>query len=355
MKIVHCLFTFETGGAQILSVDLLNKMCVDHEVSLIIINNKWSDNLLKQLDKRIAVFYIGRKEGNKNPIPIIRFNLLLLKLKPDIIHCHEPKMAGIIKTKNSRLLQTIHDVGIPTDYYDLYDVSIAISDAVYADVISRYKEDRVKKVYNGISFELFNQRKQFALKKGEPLRMVQLSRLVYEKKGQDILLNALNKVVKDFKITNVSLDFIGGGESQEFLEKMVLTLGLQNNVHFMGERSRDWIFENLSSYHMLVQPSRYEGFGLTILEGFAAGLPVLASNIDGPAEIISHAPGGFLFENGNVRDCAENMVHIFNLYNNNGIEALMNQTISPIRDTYSIESCTKKYLSVYDRLIGIEV
>ena len=352
MKIAHCLFTFETGGAQVLSVDLLNEMCLKHEVSLIIINNKWNDELLKQLDKRVAIYYIGRKEGNKNPIPIIRFNLLLLKLKPDIIHCHEPKMAAIIKTRHSKLLQTIHDVGIPTDNYDLYNVSVAISDAVYADVISKYKEDRVKKVYNGISFELFHQRNQFTLKNGEPLRLVQLSRLVYEKKGQDVLLNALHKVKKDFNISDFTLDFIGGGESRGYLEKMVLDLGLTNNVNFAGERGRDWIFKNLSSYHMLVQPSRYEGFGLTILEGFAAGLPVLASNIDGPAEIISHAPGGFLFENGNIENCAESLARIFELYRSNKIASLMNQTLAPIRETYSIKSCAQKYLNVYERLLS---
>ena len=65
MKIAHCLFTFETGGAQVLSVDLLNEMCGHHEVSLIIINNKWNEKLIAQLDRRVTVYYIKRKEGDK--------------------------------------------------------------------------------------------------------------------------------------------------------------------------------------------------------------------------------------------------------------------------------------------------
>jgi len=352
MKIAHCLFTFETGGAQVLSVDLLNEMCGHHEVSLIIINNKWNEKLIAQLDRRVTVYYIKRKEGDKNPLPIIRFNILLLKLKPDIIHCHEPNMARIIKTKHSKLLQTIHDVGIPTDYYDLYNISVAISDAVYAEVVLKYKKGHVTKVYNGISFELFRQRKQFSLKEGEPLRLVQLSRLVYEKKGQDILLNALHTLKNNNGIADFTLDFIGSGESRYSLEKMVEELGLNTNVNFIGERGRDWLFENLSSYHLLIQPSRYEGFGLTILEGFAAGLPVLASDIDGPAEIISHAPGGFLFKNTDVGDCASKLAMMVSLYDNNKIEALMNQTVLPVSDIYSIKSCTQKYLNVYDRLLN---
>ncbi len=352
MKIAHCLFTFETGGAQVLSVDLLNEMCIDNEVSLIIINNKWNDKLLKRLDKRVAIFYIGRKEGNKNPLPIIRFNLLLLRLKPDVIHCHEPKMAKIIKTGKSKLLQTIHDVGIPTDNYDLYDVSVAISDAVYSDVISRYNKDRVDKIYNGVAFELFNRRQHYLTNKNEPLRLVQLSRLVYEKKGQDILLKALHGIVNKFNMHGFTVDFIGGGESQSYLEEMVIELGLQQYVNFIGERSRDWLFENLSSYHILIQPSRYEGFGLTILEGFAAGLPVLTSNIDGPAEIISRAPAGFLFKNGDAADCAEKLARMFELYLNDEVEALMNDTFLPVRNMYSIKFCTEKYLTVYNRLLN---
>ncbi len=351
MKIAHCLFTFETGGAQVLSVDLLNEMCIDNEVSLIIINNKWNDKLLKRLDKRVAVFYIGRKEGNKNPLPIIRFNLLLLRLKPDVIHCHEPKMVKIIKTGKSKLLQTIHDVGISTDNYDLYDVSVAISDAVYSDVILRYNKDRVDKVYNGVAFELFNRRQGYVTKENEPLRLVQLSRLVYEKKGQDILLKALQVIVNEHKLPGFTLDFIGGGESQAFLEKMVVELGLQQYVNFIGERSRDWLFENLSSYHILVQPSRYEGFGLTILEGLAAGLPVLTSDIDGPAEIISHTPAGFLFKNGDIADCASKLAMMFDLYANNEVQKLMDDTFLPVRAMYSIKSCTEKYLNVYNRLL----
>ncbi|MDA8155868.1 MAG: glycosyltransferase [Actinomycetota bacterium] len=46
---------------------------------------------------------------------------------------------------------------------------------------------------------------------------------------------------------------------------------------FLGPMNRARIYENLCNYDLLVHPSRYEGFGLTVLEGIAAGLPALAS------------------------------------------------------------------------------
>ena len=351
MKIVHCLFTMETGGAQVLAIELLNEMSESHDVSLIIINNKWNNSLLKQLDKRVHVFYLNRKEGNRNPFPIIKLNFLLLKLKPDIIHCHEPKMAGIIKTRYGKLLQTIHDVGISTSFYQLYDGLVAISDAVHKDVISRYNVS-IKKVYNGIPIHLFKQRKEYSLKTDEPLKLIQISRLAHEKKGQDILLHALHKVIHEYGFSDFLLDFIGSGNSFQYLKNLVTELGLENNVNFLGEKDRNWLYSNLSDYHILIQPSRYEGFGLTLLEGFAAGLPVLASRIDGPAEIISRTPGGFLFADGDSVGCAKELYNIFGLYWNNEIGVLMKQTIPEIEQRYSIQTCTNEYLKEYSSIIN---
>lgn len=351
MKIAHCLFTMETGGSQVLAVELMNEMCINHDVSLIIINNKWNNDLLKQLNNKVKIFYVNRTEGSRNPIPIIKLNLLLLRLKPDIIHCHEPKAAAIIKLNQAKLLHTVHDVGLPTSFYHLYNLLVAISETVYNDVTSRC-DVPVKKVDNGIPVELFTQRKNYVLEKGESIKLVQVSRLVHEKKGQDILLYALSKIRYDYGFSDFSIDFIGSGNSYQFLMDLVTELNLNSHVNFAGERSREWLFANLSDYHILIQPSLYEGFGLTVLEGFAAGLPVLASKNDGPAEIISRTPGGFLFDNGNSLSCAKELHDIFKLYKNGSISDLMDQTIPVIKREYSIKSCSEGYLKEYSLLMN---
>jgi hypothetical protein len=55
----------EMGGAQVLAVDLLNKMCTNHETTLIIVNNIYSNIILQKLDKRVTVYKINRKEGSR--------------------------------------------------------------------------------------------------------------------------------------------------------------------------------------------------------------------------------------------------------------------------------------------------
>ena len=349
MKIVHCFYTMEMGGAQVLAVDLMNYMCADHQIALVVVNNMCSDALLQKLDGRVKVYKINRKEGSRNPLPLLKLNLLLQKLAPHIIHCHEPDIGRILKAKTGKKIYTIHDVGIPTTYYHHFDTLVAISDAVQHDVVHRLNRP-VEKVYNGINAALFQKRTRYQLK-GEKIKLVQLSRLMHEKKGQDVLLQALHEV-KNKGYNNFTLHFVGNGPSMEYLKKLSTELQLTDEVIFAGERDRDWLFQNLADYHLLVQPSRYEGFGLTILEGFAAGLPVLASNIEGPAEIIQRTPRGFLFANGNSSDCAQKLINLFKDYEEGNLAQLMEETASIAEKEYSIEACVKGYLAQYKRWVN---
>ena len=349
MKIVHCLFTMETGGAQVLAIDLLNQLCASHQVSLLIVNDEWNKSLLTQLDKRVAVHLIHRKTGSRNPMPLLKLNMLLLKLKPDVIHCHEGGMGQIIKMQSGKLLYTIHDVGIPVSQYHHYSTLVAISDAVYNDVITKHPQN-IKKIYNGIVTGSFKHRTNHTLQNNEPIRLVQVSRLMHEKKGQDILLHALKMLYDNYSFTNFAMDFVGGGVSHGYLLQLVDELGLNDRVNFLGERDREWLFTNLCNYNILVQPSRYEGFGLTLLEGFAAGLVVVASDIEGPAEIVHNIPGGFLFENGHVEDCAKQLYDVVKQYSDNKLGDLAGKSVPAVNEKYSIEACTNGYLHEYMKL-----
>lgn len=350
MRITHCIFSMDTGGAEVLTVQLLNEACLEHDVSLIIINRKWNPVLINQLHKSVRVFYINRTPGSKNPIPLIRLNLLIRKLRPDVIHSHDPQVARVIKWSNAKLLHTIHDVGIPVTNYALYHRLVAISDTVKRDVSIRSRFE-VCKVYNGIPASSFLQRKNHELKSHEPLKLVQVSRLVHEKKGQDVLLHAIHKLKFNYGLKDLSLDFIGTGPSLNYLQALAKELEVEDLVQFAGEKPREWLYQNLRQYHVLVQPSRYEGFGLTVLEGLAAAIPVLASDTDGPAELIESLPGGFLFENENPADCASVLYKIYRMYRSNSIASMLDETLPLIEDKYSLRNCSKKYIREYELLM----
>ncbi len=352
MKIVHCLFTMEAAGAQILTVELLNEMCLQNEVELVIVNS-WNADLLKQLNPSIKVHCINRKAGDRSIKPIIKLNLLLVRINADIIHCHEPDIIKIILLKrNAKLVHTIHDVGIPTTFYSKYDSLVAISDAVYKDVILKCTLP-VTLIYNGIPIMAFKRRINYRGLKPNTIKLVQVSRLLHEKKGQDILLQALNIINLNYSAISWTLDLIGAGTSGAYLQQMITDLKLQSKVNVIGEKNRAWMLNNLCNYHILIQPSRYEGFGLTIIEGFAAGLPVLASDIDGPKEIIDTISSGYLFKNGDIKDCANELVKLLKLYEEGNINDAINQSFEEINTKYSIKVCANKYMLEYSRVMAI--
>ncbi|UFH56354.1 glycosyltransferase family 4 protein [Spirosoma sp. KNUC1025] len=346
MKIVHCLFTMRTGGAQLLTIDLLNELCMTHDVSLIVVNDHYSESMLEKLNKNVAVYCLNRREGSRNPLPMLRLNLLLNRIRPDVIHCHERKMIRLIKYRGAHTVYTVHDVNIPTDTFHQYQTLVAISDAVANDIQTRSAFSAVV-VPNGIPIHQFKCRSQYTLRHNEPIRLVQISRLIHEKKGQDILILALAKLIHEQGMHQLQLDFVGDGESLDHLKSLTKLLGVEPYVRFQGEKDRNWIKERLASYHILVQPSRYEGFGLTVVEGLAAGLPVAATDIEGPAEILRGLPGNILFSRNSVEACAEALQRLIATYDNDHLASDLRIAKKGITQRFSIQAMTKAYEAVY--------
>ncbi|MBK9737018.1 MAG: glycosyltransferase family 4 protein [Saprospiraceae bacterium] len=134
-------------------------------------------------------------------------------------------------------------------------------------------------------------------------KIVQVGRLEHEIKGQHILINALNILINKYSVRNIHLDFIGEGSSLKYLMKLTDKLSVTKYVSFLGLCDREYIYTHLRDYNVLVQPSLFEGFGLTVVEALAAGIEVLVSDVDGPLEIIEKTGYGYIFKSGNAEDC----------------------------------------------------
>lgn len=127
-------------------------------------------------------------------------------------------------------------------------------------------------------------------------------------------MHALSKIMATQKDITVEVCFVGVGASRSLLEDMAIALGLKNNVSFLGAKRKEWLCHNLKNYDLLLQPSRIEGFGLTIVEGMAAKIPVLISNIEGPMEVIMSDGHGYFFETENSNDCATKIMEVISGY-----------------------------------------
>jgi glycosyltransferase involved in cell wall biosynthesis len=112
-------------------------------------------------------------------------------------------------------------------------------------------------------------------------------------------LQALLKAVSAIK-TSVPLHglIVGDGNERKHLEALMRDINIQERVSFLG--FRDDVPSIMKSADIFVLPAPAEPFGLVVVEAMMAGLPVVAINNGGPAEIMINEQTGFLVSRGDV-------------------------------------------------------
>ena len=346
MRILHLIFSLQTGGSENMLIDIINEQINYADVTLFVINNQVSQALFETVDKRIKIKLYNRVPGSKNPLPIILLNITLLKNRYDVLHCHNHNMISLLMPSfHKKTVITVHDTRIESRYFSKYIQCFSISDAVRADLFNRYKVDSIV-VLNGINFSGIKT-KNFEKPKDDSLKVLQISRLIHQKKGQHIAISALALLVKKYNI-NIKIDFIGEGDSEYFLKELGEKEGISSHLNFLGIKDRKYIYESLCKYDLLIQPSINEGFGLTIVESMGAKVPVMVSNIDGPMEIIQNGNFGFYFQMGNVLDLVSKINNFVNM-DNTIVQNITEKAFLNAKSKFDVAKTAQNYLLEYKK------
>jgi len=132
------------------------------------------------------------------------------------------------------------------------------------------------------------------------VHLVFVGRLV-PPKGPDVAIEALAHLVREEKISDISLDIIGTGP-EEYVRKLrdsVSAWELQNHVEFVGKLEHQQVLDRYKSYNALLFTSLWkEPFSMTVLEAMAQGLPVIATDRGGTPEVVSDGETGLLVPPG---------------------------------------------------------
>ena len=106
-------------------------------------------------------------------------------------------------------------------------------------------------------------------------------------KGPDLLMDAVPGILEHRQDAKVV--FVGDGDMREMLEQRAHELGVAHAVRFLGAMGADGDLINLyKSTDVVCVPSRNEPFGIVVLEAWAAGKPVVATQNGGPRDFVSH-------------------------------------------------------------------
>jgi glycosyltransferase involved in cell wall biosynthesis len=169
-----------------------------------------------------------------------------------------------------------------------------------ADVAKLMKREPVV-IYHGIQTE------SDFFTNGQTKNIAIVGRLSREK-GVDIALNVIQKVLLEH--TDAKLWVIGDGKEMSNLQKQSKDLGISNSVCFFSHVNN--VQDLLAQCSMLIMTSRWEGFGLVLLEAMKLKMPCLAFNHVAANEIIDDNESGFLIPYMDIDLMSQKIIFLLN-------------------------------------------
>lgn len=169
--------------------------------------------------------------------------------------------------------------------------------------------------------------------------------------GRLVKLKNFNNLIQAVRILlnlgiKCELTIIGSGPEYSSLSQLITSLSLENHVVLAGECDRPELIEKVSESHVLVLPSERETFGVVLIEAMALGIPVIASNVGGPASIVNDS-NGILINPGDVDELAAAMRRMIENYDNYDSRSIARTTAS----RYSSECVATQLTQIFEKTL----
>ena len=302
---------------------------------------------------------------------VSKLKRILKKEKPSIIYMHSSMAGAVGRIANLfnfkvKLLYNAHGWYFNAiiskkkkKFYALIERILAlrttkiinISKSEY-DSALKYKiapERKMCVIENGIDFTKFEgcdkyreeTRKKYNI--GDNEIVIGVVGRLSEQKDPMTTIKAFNEVYKENK--NVRLMYVGSGELEDEVMKYAKENNLQHLVTITG-----WVDNTeryIPAFDIAILPSKWEGFGLAIIEYMACKKPIVASNVGGIADIIKDNENGFLIEKENYNRLTQKVIEILN--NKEEANSFIKNNNAVIYK-YNIKNVTDEHLKLIDKL-----
>ncbi len=313
-KVFYLLDSFNIGGTETQAVELALRLpASEYEITMGCLRAQGP--LLDRVKGSMRVEEFHPKGGMDTPAglyQLARLTAFLWREKYDVVHTHDlwsnlmgvpaARLAGVSAIVSSR-----RDLA-HFDWYrgkkrkvlrriqNLSGVVLANATPIRDALISEdgFAPEQLRVIHNGVDTAKFQKAKRDRIRLfphvGDAKLVVLVGNMHSDVKGHPWLIAAAPQVLSEFPDTRFV--FAGDGECRADFESQVAALGLQRNFFFIGRRSD--VPDVLASCDIAVLPSRAEGLPNAVLEYMAAGLPTIASNVGGNAELIQDGVTGLL-------------------------------------------------------------
>jgi glycogen synthase len=183
----------------------------------------------------------------------------------------------------------------------------------------------------------------------EAPRLLCLGRLTLQK-GFDVAVRALRVVIDRFP--NIQLVIAGDGPERNNLKQLVIELGLEKAVDFVGWIAPERVPALMNTATVVLMPSRWEGLPLVAVEAALMARPLVGTPVEGLPEVVIHQQTGVLVEKEDSKALAEALTF---LLSQPEIATAMGQAARRrVQEVFSFENCVAAYDAVYRRLIPVD-
>jgi len=307
MKIAYIITTIGIGGAEVLTVDIANRMVRggNKVMLLYLLGGAGANSLIPCLDSQVEVISLGLRKSFWSfwyfIKALIKTHALFKKFRPDLIHAqmfHANIFARILRLLYYRpkLICTEHNKNIESEFrLVLYRFTNCLSDLntnVSKEAVNYFFEKKAFKrsnsrvVYNYVDLSKFvyNEtarqkiRQQYDIEEDDFL-FINVGRLT-EQKDQYNLIEAFST------LTGAKLIIAGMGELLSDLKQFAIDKGVASKVIFAG------VHKNIEDYYnaadCFVLSSLWEGLPVAFLEAMASSLPIITTDVSDCREIIDN-------------------------------------------------------------------
>src|SRR3989344_3599820 len=272
-----------------------------------------------------------RKNHQNNPYDIIHLHgdfveayfggKLSKKLDiPTVITIHAGLNKRLLKPKNAKYFKNISKI-------------ICVSNEIYKDLkIIGVSEIKFEVISSGIDlseFKSIDKNKIITLQHQYSKPVIISVGVLRINKGFRYLIESFKEVKEKFN--TATLIIIGDGPDKNELETQAKNIG---NIYFLSRQSHDKVIEHLKAADVFVLASistvgDREGTPTVIMEAMAAGLPVIATNVGGVADLIENRKNGFIVDQGQAEKLAMAIIELIN--NPDLIQKMIAQNLEDIK------------------------
>lgn len=316
IHVVHLVIALNVGGLEQVVIDLASRMDRSRfRATIVCIQERGTHaDRVEALGIPVVSLDCGTR-GFHTIVP--RLIRLLHRLRPDILHTHNPhphlvgsiaaavlRYPKVINTKHGRNTPEVRRSVLANRLASMLSSSlVAVSGdaSLVATDIERVPRRKVRTIHNGIDLEKFPFRDR--RERSGPIRAIHVARL-NAIKDQKCLLEAARLVVD--RVPDFHLTIVGDGPMRDELLELHTALKLKEHVDFLGERHD--VPELLAEADLFVLSSLKEGLSLTLLEAMAMGLAVVATDVGGNREVVIPERTGLLVPSQSPEKLAEAII-----------------------------------------------